>query len=669
MTTTQRHAAWIVFLAAGILLTLAAGGSAKEIKVPGDYSDLEKAIREAKPGDKVVITSSKTFRDNIVVRNARRLTITTSSRSRVATIQARRVEEPALSLSSCSDIVFENFIIQSGSYGVLASNCRDIMFANTTVQSASVGVSALNCRGMTFRDSLITMNIGSGLVGSGYVLDESTVSKNLGWGMEIIGDEDRIGELGAELTETSVSGNALGGVLLRWLRMEASETVVRENLGWGVEIADRGTLTMVAGRTESLLAANALGGVHVADATAALVARIADNGDVGALAERSVMDLAACTVSGHPGGNLLYRASTGSVSGSQILASPASGVDLQGASVVTLSGTTVSHNGQWGVRIDASSRLTVTSGSVISQNAPDGILIDGGGAAVLGSEIVANAQHGLLAQNGAQLSLGTSVVARNAVQGILLAGATLTLDRTEVTENGQDGVHAVAGSIATITNGSALSSNGHSGLSLDAATGALVSSTARGNQSHGLSGTHAAQLTIENSSVSQNLGEGVFLTASRADIKNAEIDSNAMNGIHAQGSSTIAMAGGMSRVTGNGQNGILVEESTATIADCKVSGNQENGVSAASGSQTAVRDSTVSDNEAEGAVATGATLTIENSTLRGNAANGIHVLARSTLRVGGGKTLITLNGRDGILVEDSVATVNDCEIVENQTAR
>jgi hypothetical protein len=55
---------------------------AKTIEVPGDYTTLQRAINAARSGDKIVLTTrARTLRENIELRNDRRLTITTSSRT------------------------------------------------------------------------------------------------------------------------------------------------------------------------------------------------------------------------------------------------------------------------------------------------------------------------------------------------------------------------------------------------------------------------------------------------------------------------------------------------------------------------------------------------------------------------------------------------------------
>ena len=122
-------------LIALLLVALVVGvAHAAKIEVPNDYRRLQDAIDAASSGDEIVITRRTSLRENITLRNERRLTITTTRTAEGVVVQARDHEDPVIELTNCRDIVFENITIQSGSYGVWCSNGNDVVFSNCTIE-------------------------------------------------------------------------------------------------------------------------------------------------------------------------------------------------------------------------------------------------------------------------------------------------------------------------------------------------------------------------------------------------------------------------------------------------------------------------------------------------------------------------------------------------------
>ena len=63
---------WLLFMAVAVLSVALL---ADEIRVPEDYRTIQQAVREAKWGDTIIVSSRMTIRDSITLRNVRRLTI------------------------------------------------------------------------------------------------------------------------------------------------------------------------------------------------------------------------------------------------------------------------------------------------------------------------------------------------------------------------------------------------------------------------------------------------------------------------------------------------------------------------------------------------------------------------------------------------------------------
>jgi hypothetical protein len=189
---------------------------AKTIEVPGDYNTLQRAIDAARNGDKIVLTTrARTLRENIELRNDRRLTITTSSRTRQVTINGSRRNEPVITLTNCSSITFENIIIQSGSVGVFSQNSKDIVFTDCTIEK----------------------NRTAGLQGTGFTLEDSVVERNGTWGVELIGDPTDPSKVEAVIETSTIAYNRQGGVSVRAATLEIKSATIEKNLGYGLDVA------------------------------------------------------------------------------------------------------------------------------------------------------------------------------------------------------------------------------------------------------------------------------------------------------------------------------------------------------------------------------------------------------------------------------------------------
>ncbi|MGQ9478358.1 MAG: right-handed parallel beta-helix repeat-containing protein, partial [Candidatus Bipolaricaulia bacterium] len=306
-------ALWLLFL-----FGMASVAWAETLEVPSArYDTLQEAIDDAGPGDEIVITTSQTFRENIKIRNKRRIKIRTELTSRKATIQARRDTDPTVTITSSSDITFENIIITGGAVGVTAENSSKILFKRCEIRG----------------------NKGVGLSGTGLSLDNSTVTENATWGLELTG------EVSATITASTISKNPSGGISVRSATLEMQGSTLDSNGTYGLEVLENGTATLV----ETTITGHPQGGVHVASgATATLGGTIKDNQGAGALAEGATLNLAQATVSGHPEGGLIYRDATGQIEASRILSNAKEGVLLVN-SQVQISGSEISSNAANGI--------------------------------------------------------------------------------------------------------------------------------------------------------------------------------------------------------------------------------------------------------------------------------------------------------------------------------
>ena len=185
---------WVGWAVISLIIGLSISVGARDLRVPDEFRTIEDAVRAATFGDTVVVQDQFVIRDSISLRNVRRLTIKGEFRFRRNTvIQGLRETEPVFELMNCRELTFKNLTIQGGSVGISAENCRDIEIVECLVQE----------------------NVEAGLSGSGFVLEETTVTSNGTWGIELIGDPYAPTDAVIELIDSFVTANIAGGMKIK----------------------------------------------------------------------------------------------------------------------------------------------------------------------------------------------------------------------------------------------------------------------------------------------------------------------------------------------------------------------------------------------------------------------------------------------------------------------
>ena len=142
----------------------------------------------------------------------------------------------------------------------------------------------------------------------------------------------------------------------------------------------------------------------------------------------------------------------------------------------------------------------------------------------------------------------------------------------------------------------------------------------------GYSGT-----TISTNSISDNDGNGVRLTAATGPVSiadNLKIDLNGLNGVYAENSTTVSIAG--NSIVGNTNHGVSVGGGSGVIDDNDIEDNGGNGVMLAGGYD--VSDNAIYANKSDGIQVDAGSYTGTGSsptTIYQNTANGIFLNADS----------------------------------------
>ncbi|UCF09971.1 MAG: right-handed parallel beta-helix repeat-containing protein, partial [Candidatus Bipolaricaulota bacterium] len=432
----------------GLLLACVAAHTvfADEIRVPDDYRSLQQAVNASSAGDEIIITRRTALRENVTIRNARRLTITTARTASEVVLQARDHDEPVIELANCRQVLIENLNIQSGSVGVFCENGDDVVFSNCIIQE----------------------NKTVGITGTGFELEECTVRWNLTWGVELIGDPEDPTEVHALITDSVIHRNFGGGVRIQAATVEFSSATISNNVGYGLEVLDDSVVTFDDGSTPTLIENN-VDGVWVHDATITLQGIIRDNGNEGVLAEDATLHLEGAMISGHPVAGVHYVRSTGTVIDTTITENPGDGVIVDDASSVTISGGLISLQGLAGILAINAGQVVVDSGALIQANAGSGLVVRGASATVLDATILENEQHGILVDSAGTLATAGAVVNANLMDGIHVSAASATIAASDVFANAANGITALEGAEVTVLDGSTVHENGVDGIAVDSA--------------------------------------------------------------------------------------------------------------------------------------------------------------------------------------------------------
>jgi len=228
MSTRSRRLVILGTLAAALVVAVGAQVLADTIDVPGDYNTLREALQEADSGD-VIEISRTSLRESLSVRNVRNVTVRSEREGRSVTITGRYDSKPVIELINCRDVVFQDIAVQSGSVGVQLTGSQEVTFLRCAMQK----------------------NFGTGVVGTDtstsgatlFTLDECTIEQNLGWGVERVGDPNRIQDSKIEILNTTIRDNALGGFRIHAAVATAASSTFARNDGYGIFVDGQAEVT------------------------------------------------------------------------------------------------------------------------------------------------------------------------------------------------------------------------------------------------------------------------------------------------------------------------------------------------------------------------------------------------------------------------------------------
>jgi parallel beta-helix repeat protein len=274
----------------------------------------------------------------------------------------------------------------------------------------------------------------------------------------------------------------------------------------------------------------------------------------------------------------------------------------------------------------------------------DGITLDGQGSAIIDggdtsvpvvtiggvqgvtlmNMTIQNGRLGILGIDGAGLRL-LGVTVQNATnEGIRLEGASAGfLSDCTVQASGLDGI-AVIGSANALLAGTITSiNNGNDGLRIfrnaSASSLAETTITLQNNLGAGLSVEASSHFADFNSTllVSNNQGDGVFVTGASSVMLHADISSNIGNGISVQDSSSAMITN--ASINGNSSNGVLLSNAcSGRIENTTISGNGFDGIGVNNGCSVVVRTTLVTNNAAIGVAIEDARARLEMSNIQNN---------------------------------------------------
>jgi hypothetical protein len=273
-----------------------------------------------------------------------------------------------------------------------------------------------------------------------------------------------------------------------------------------------------------------------------------NNGIVGSSgAQLTIVDT---NIHNNAGIGILLRASTASLSGGSTNHNGFNGVDAEGTSAVTISGSYTSEsNTVFGININGSSSLTLTKGILSVAHNTLGLQIGTSAGAFISDADSAinalnNAATGLTVVSGGQLvDFGGAITATgNGFHGVSVdSKAGLDLDAAATltsTGNTVDGVHLEETSVMTIFNTPAFSgapgtttlvaqNNGANGISI--LTGSNLTMvhqaaiTSTGNTKFGIQVDNGSGLTLVGSNITQNQKDVALTFGSRGDLSTSTI--------------------------------------------------------------------------------------------------------------------------------------------------
>jgi parallel beta-helix repeat protein len=274
------------------------------------------------------------------------------------------------------------------------------------------------------------------------------------------------------------------------------------------------------------------------------------------------------------------------------------GIHAEGEASVTVSDSTVSDNRQSGVFAHDSAQLTVTNLSV-SGSTPFG---------------VSNRRaEGIHLEGNAVVTMADIAITGVRFTGLWLAGnvqATVENLEIDLSDSSSTGLSLEGDAQASVTNASVMATGfGSVGLNVRGNAHITLQKTNvsfTGSASNGMILKHSARATIADSSISKNVGRGIWLSDdSQVDLTNVTLADNYDDGLFLGDNAVATVID--STITGGRDYGVFLEgKAQATLTDVTISDNRFSGVFLGDEAQASLNSNVIISNGSCGIFSMGA---------------------------------------------------------------
>ena len=414
----------------------------------------------------------------------------------------------------------------------------------------------------------------------------------------------------------------------------------------------------------------------------------------------------------------LNNSSEVTITNSDINGNGKSGLYATKTSKLTLRNSNVYSNKEYGIQIIDGSKLYANdnANNRIYSNNYSGVTATGSGTEVLlhKNEITGNGVnpkqtsdgavgHGVGVSENAYANITNNTITNNKECGIsVFNGAKVKIVNNTITNNGRHGIGARKNiTLKEITNNN-ISNNSYNGVLLsDRVSGPLTGNTINENGNFGLSVVDKSTVTLKSNTITYNTSSNVSISKGDAklagatvtlagdnyiayskkehgiavsgstsliiDTKNNKIERNKKNGLSVTGSSTLKISAATT-VYGNGDTGIYLKDSNASIKSAKVRKNASHGVFINNSGDLNIWKSTISQNGDYGINISGSKVTgkVSSNTIESNDV-GVTVNKGATVSTIKNNT-IKSNKSFGIMIRNKslVKEVNNNKIEKNK---
>jgi hypothetical protein len=230
-------------------------------------------------------------------------------------------------------------------------------------------------------------------------------------------------------------------------------------------------------------------------------------------------------------GLVVFNSSSVTLIDLAVIGSEAAGVMVHNSSV-QVSQCLISGNKLQGMLVALNSSVALAS-TDITKNGGDGLAASDSNAEIRGSRVTENQGVGMRLNNSS-VQVSQSLISGNKLQGMLVAlNSSVALASTDITKNGGDGL-AASDSNAEIR-GSRVTENQGVGMRLNNSSVQVSQSLISGNKLQGVLVALNSSVALASTDITKNGGDGLAVSASKAEMRLNFITENQGCGVKAEG--------------------------------------------------------------------------------------------------------------------------------------